>query len=82
MKNYYVYILKSHKTGHLYKGFTTDLEKRLDEHNNQKTIHTDKTDGPFKLIWHCTFSDKLKALSFEKYLKSGSGRAFINKHFL
>ena len=27
-------------------------------------------------------SDKYKAYEFEKYLKSGSGRAFIKKHFI
>ncbi len=81
-QQYYVYILKSLKTNHLYKGFTENLEKRVIEHNFDKSIHTDKTDGPFELIWHCCFNDKYKALAFEKYLKSGSGRAFINKHLI
>ncbi|TRZ64951.1 MAG: GIY-YIG nuclease family protein, partial [Spirochaetia bacterium] len=31
---------------------------------------------------YITFNDKYKAFEFEKYLKSGSGRAFINKHLL
>jgi putative endonuclease len=79
---YFVYILKSLKTGHLYKGYAANLEKRLTSHNIYKTIWTDITDGPFELIWYCQFSDKHKALVFERYLKSGSGRAFINKHLI
>ena len=78
---YYTYILKSKKTGNLYKGWTKNLKERLKTH---ETIpgHTDKTDGPFELKWYCCFNDKYKAIKFEKYLKSGSGRAFINKHLI
>ncbi len=82
INSYYVYILKSLKNGNLYKGFTENLDKRTVKHNEFKTVHTDKTDGPFDLAWYCCFPDKYKALEFEKYLKSGSGRAFINKHLI
>ena len=34
---YYVYILRSKKTGKYYTGYTRDVEKRLQEHNNGKT---------------------------------------------
>jgi len=34
---------------------------------------------PRKLVWYCAFPDKYKALEFEKYLKSHSGRAFAKK---
>ncbi len=37
---------------------------------------------PIKLISYFAFQDKYTAFNFEKYLKSGSGRAFMNKHFL
>jgi len=79
---YYFYILRSTKTNNLYKGYTANLEQRMDQHNFNNTSHTDKTDGPFKLLWSCAFTDKIKAIEFEKYLKSGSGRAFINKHLI
>jgi predicted GIY-YIG superfamily endonuclease len=79
---YYVYILKSLKTGKRYVGYTENLARRIKEHNTRKTVHTDKTDAPFQLIWHCVFQDKYKALEFEKYLKSGSGRAFASKHLI
>jgi predicted GIY-YIG superfamily endonuclease len=37
--------------------------------------------GPWKLVVQIGFDDKAKAVAFEKYLKSGSGRAFAKKHF-
>jgi putative endonuclease len=37
---------------------------------------------PIKLISYFAFSDKYIAFEFEKYLKSGSGRAFLKKHVL
>ncbi len=37
---------------------------------------------PIELVNYFAFKDKYKAFEFEKYLKSGSGRAFIKKHFL
>ncbi|MFH1542484.1 MAG: GIY-YIG nuclease family protein [bacterium] len=78
---YYTYILRSLKTGRLYKGWTHNLEMRLKTHETLP-CHTDKTDGPFELVWYCAFKDKFKALAFEKYLKSGSGRAFTNKRLV
>ena len=37
---------------------------------------------PMKLISYFAFSDKYNAFNFEKYLKSGSGRAFLKKHLI
>ena len=37
------------------------------------------SDRPWKLITFLGFDDKLKATAFEKYLKSGAGRAFAKK---
>jgi predicted GIY-YIG superfamily endonuclease len=37
---------------------------------------------PIKLVFYLAFSDKYKAFEFEKYLKTGSGRAFLNKHII
>lgn len=78
---YYIYIIKSLKGGRLYKGFTEDLKARLKVHNEGGDDYTSRK-RPWKLVWYCAFRDKKQALAFEKYLKSGSGRAFIKKHFL
>ena len=78
---YFVYILKSQKDGSSYKGVTTDLEKRLKQHNSIKNRYTSNKQ-PFEIIWYCNFKDKIKAYSFEKYLKSGSGFAFAKKRLI
>ena len=81
MNNWYVYILKSKKMNKFYKGLTQNIERRVIEHNSSSSSsHTDKTLGPFDLMWYCVFHSKERAIEFEKYLKSGSGRAFTNKH--
>jgi predicted GIY-YIG superfamily endonuclease len=59
-------------------GATADLKRRLPEHNAGKSTHTAKF-KPWELVWYCAFPDKYKALAFEKYLKSHSGRAFAKK---
>ena len=78
---YYVYILQSIKFEEtVYTGFTTDLNKRLVKHNNGEVISTSKF-KPWKIKNAFAFTEKEKALAFEKYLKSHSGRAFAKKHF-
>jgi len=78
---YYTYILKSKKDDSKYIGSTTDLSKRLKEHNYGKSTYTDSK-KPYILIWYCAFIEKEKAYNFEKYLKSSSGYAFSKKHLL
>jgi len=79
---YFVYVIQSltnpEKT---YIGCTEDLKKRLSNHNAGSSSHTSKY-VPWKLIVHLVFEDKFTAFEFEKYLKSGSGRAFIKKRFI
>ena len=76
---YYVYILElSDKSNYI--GSTPNLENRFKEHIAGECLST-KSKRPCKITWYCCFNDKLKALRFEKYLKSGSGRAFRHKRF-
>ncbi|MDZ7626270.1 MAG: GIY-YIG nuclease family protein [Ignavibacteriaceae bacterium] len=78
---YYVYILQSIKFKEtFYTGFTTKLKDRLTKHNNGEVPHTSKY-KPWKIKTAIAFTDKDRALAFEKYLKSHSGRAFAKKHF-
>ncbi len=78
---YYVYILESlNIPGSYYTGYTSDIEKRLVKHNNGEVAAT-KLKKPWQLKNYFTFREKSKALDFEKYLKSHSGRAFVKKHF-
>lgn len=77
---WYVYILKCVNDSH-YIGYTTDIERRIIEHNSGK-VHYTKDKRPVSLITYIGFTDKYKAISFEKYLKSGSGTAFRNRHLV
>lgn len=76
---YYVYILRcvDNKT---YIGCTDNLKNRITRHNKGYVPAT-KLKLPIKLINYFAFNQKHKAYNFEKYLKSGSGRAFTAKHF-
>jgi putative endonuclease len=76
----YVYILESLDSEHFYVGITEDLRARLAKHNAGEVPHTSKY-GPWRLRTYIAFSDEKGPRAFEKYLKSGSGRAFAKKHF-
>ncbi|MCK1652293.1 GIY-YIG nuclease family protein [Bradyrhizobium sp. 149] len=76
---HYVYLLESGALGgQRYVGLTTDLKKRLADHNAGKSPHTSKY-MPWRLVTYVAFSDIEKARAFERYLKSGSGHAFAKK---
>jgi putative endonuclease len=75
----YVYLLRSITfPGQTYVGLTDDLRNRVAAHNKGRSSHTDKY-KPWRLITYVAFSDDRKAIEFERYLKSSSGRAFANK---
>lgn len=78
--SYTVYILICHD-GHPYVGCTDNLEQRLERHNKGHVSATEHR-LPIKLITSITFNDQYKAYNFEKYLKSGSGRAFMKRHLI
>ena len=63
-----------------YTEITTDLKSRLVMHNDGDVPHSSKH-APWKVIVAVHFERNKKALAFEKYLKSGSGRAFSKRHF-
>jgi putative endonuclease len=80
---YYVYVLQSKKDNLCYTGFTSDLERRISEHNNGDEIST-KYRIPFELIYYEWCLDKNDAVAREKYLKSGMGKKYIRnriKHY-
>ncbi|OGH69240.1 MAG: hypothetical protein A2754_04175 [Candidatus Magasanikbacteria bacterium RIFCSPHIGHO2_01_FULL_47_8] len=78
---YFVYILKSQKDNTLYTGLTSNIRKRMVEHNNGESRYT-KTKMPWKLVWCSIFYEQHTAALFEKYLKTASGIAFIRKRLL
>ena len=76
---WYVYILDC-KNKKPYTGCTDNLKARIERHK-KGYVEATKDIRPIKLICYFAFKDKYIAYNFEKYLKSGSGRAFIRRHF-
>ncbi|MBU1888156.1 MAG: GIY-YIG nuclease family protein [Candidatus Omnitrophica bacterium] len=77
-----VYVLVSTQySDRIYIGLTENLSQRINEHNSEKSTYSSKY-GPWKLAVYITFTQKEKAVKFEKYLKSGSGFSFLKRHFL
>lgn len=75
---YYVYVLTSLKDGKLYVGYTTNLKKRFAEHNACKVAST-KLRTPLKLLYYEACNVQDDALSREKDLKTGFGRAYLKR---
>ena len=77
---WYVYILRCR--GDLYyTGCTNNIDERIDRHKKGH-IHFTRSRLPVALVSYCAFKDKYNAFEFERYLKTGSGKAFAKRHFL
>ena len=78
---YFVYCIQSIADPEkYYVGLTTNIKRRLENHNAGETVCT-KSSRPWKMVVYLAFDDICKAEMFEKYLKTGSGRVFCKKHF-
>ncbi|MBZ0181485.1 MAG: GIY-YIG nuclease family protein [Melioribacteraceae bacterium] len=73
---YFVYIFTSLKDSKRYIGMTSDLSRRLNEHNSGKVKST-KNRRPLELIYTEEFISKQDALNRETFFKSGKGREFL-----
>jgi len=74
-----VYILQSESDAtRFYVGLTDDLRTRFQKHNNGGVPHTSKF-IPWRIKTAVAFTDHKRALQFERYLKTASGRAFAKK---
>lgn len=78
---HYVYLLFNDKTQRYYIGYSPNLKNRVKKHLEGKVKST-KSDLNYMLVWYCGFINKQDALRFERYLKSGSGVAFMRKRLL
>ena len=80
-----VYILRSETTGQIYIGHTSDLERRLREHNDHKLgkgRYTRKQKGPWRLVYAEEMQSRSEAMMREKFLKSGQGRELIHRDII
>jgi len=73
---YYVYVLKSKKDSRFYVGYTANLRKRLDLHNEGK-VESTKHRRPLELVYYEACLKKEDALHREKYLKTTYGKRYI-----
>jgi predicted GIY-YIG superfamily endonuclease len=74
-----VYIIRSDADpAHHYVGITSDVDRRLAWHNDGPCGWT-VSHRPWSIVVSIEFPDEQKARRFEKYLKSGSGRAFAKR---
>jgi putative endonuclease len=80
-KSRFVYIVRSASNPERhYVGSTSNIEARLGFHNAGLSPHTAKY-RPWQIVVALEFPSEEQAVRFEKYLKSGSGRAFAKRHF-
>ncbi len=71
MQKWFVYILEcSDKT--LYTGITTDIKRRVKEHNSGKGARYTRSKGPVKPVFQITVSDRSKASKLEYKIKQFS----------
>ncbi|MEJ2648163.1 MAG: GIY-YIG nuclease family protein [Sedimentisphaerales bacterium] len=81
MEMMYVYLLESiSHPGQRYVGITGDLKARIKDHNTGRSSYTSKY-APWQTKVVIKFTNDRNADSFERYLKSGSGHAFAQRHF-
>jgi len=78
---YYAYILLSSKSHTFYFGSTNNLRQRVKMHNAGEVFAT-KPGRPWTLTWYGSFETEREARDFERYLKSGSGKAFAYKRLI
>lgn len=79
---YIVYVLVSKQyPDRIYIGLTENISQRVIEHNSGKSSYSKKY-GPWELRTYIIFDKRKNAVDFEKYLKSGSGFAFLKKHLI
>lgn len=77
----FVYVLRnSDQNPKFYVGLSSAVAARLVDHNAGRCPHTARR-RPWELHVVIEFRDEPTAIRFERYLKSGSGRAFAKRHF-
>ena len=76
MEAYYVYVLISKTDNSWYIGYTSNLDDRIKQHNEGRTITTSRK-MPWEILYYEVSFNKEDAVAREKYLKSGMGRRYL-----
>src|SRR4030042_3692089 len=77
---YYIYILRSKLDKKFYTGYTSNLKRRLKEHQDGNVDST-KNRRPLELIYYEAYREKQLALNREKFLKTTKGKVQLRKQF-
>ncbi|MGH9774183.1 MAG: GIY-YIG nuclease family protein [Candidatus Acidiferrales bacterium] len=75
---FFTYILRSKSTGRFYVGHTENLQKRVFEHNNDRTVSI-KNRGPWELAYSEEFTTRLDAIQRERQIKNMKSHAWIER---
>ena len=78
---WYVYCLENKSKNYRYIGISSNLRRRLTEHNDGQSKAT-KPYIPLSLSAYIAVGSRVKARNLEKYFKSGSGKAILIKRIL
>lgn len=76
---YFTYILKSQLIPKTYVGYTTNIKKRLEEHNQGKSNFSQRY-KPWRLIYLEEFNSKKEAIRRERYFKTAAGRRWLKRY--
>jgi putative endonuclease len=74
---HFTYVLLSNKDHKFYIGYTSDLDKRINAHQEGE-VQSTKSRRPFQLVYYEACNNQKDAIHREKYFKSGFGRRFLN----
>ena len=75
---YYVYVIQSKIDNDLYIGYTADLKRRLNDHNQGKNISTRKN-RPWELIHYEAYKNIIDVKRRERYLKTSQGARLLKR---
>jgi putative endonuclease len=73
---YYIYVLISEKDGLMYTGYTNNLKRRIEDHNQGK-VNSTKNRLPMKLVYSEACLHQQDATKREKYLKTTYGKRYL-----
>ena len=75
---FYTYVLLSEIDGNFYIGYTEDLKKRVEQHQ-QGLVSSTASKIPYKLVYYEACIEEQDALAREKSLKTGYGRKYLKR---
>ena len=75
-----VYILYSNTSSRYYVGQTSDINQRLERHN-QGRVKSTKYGIPWEIVLQLDVSTRSEAMILEKQIKKRGARRYIEKHF-